>query len=68
MQVVLTSNNPVTISYARHLLDEQGIESFLFDAHTSVIEGSIGAIPRRLMVIDDDLTRARQILKEANLS
>ena len=68
MHEVLRSNNPVTISYACHLLDEGEIEYFLLDTHTSIMEGSIGAIPRRLMVIQQDLHMATTILKKANIS
>ncbi len=67
MHEVLKSTNLVTISYARHLLDEHDIKYFLFDAEVSAIEGSIGAFPRRLMVIREDLHIAKRILSEAEL-
>ena len=47
------------------LLAAEGIEAIVLDAHTSAIEGSIGAIPRRAMVRDEDAARARRILAEA---
>ena len=51
---------------AAHLLKSEGIETLLFDGHMSVMDGSIGALPRRLMVADDgQFERARQILAEA---
>jgi hypothetical protein len=37
----------------------------LLDQHMSAVEGSIGAIPRRLMVSEDDFSRARRVLAEA---
>ncbi len=67
MHEVLKSTNLVTISYARHLLDEHDIKYFLFDAEISAIEGSIGAFPRRLMVIREDLHMAKRVLSEAEL-
>lgn len=67
MHEVLKSTNLVTISYACHLLDEHEIEYFLFDAQISAMEGSIGAFPRRLMVVQEDLHMARKILDEAEL-
>ncbi len=67
MHEVLKSSNLVTISYACHLLDENDIEYFLFDAAISAVEGSIGAFPRRLMVIRQDLHMATRILTEADL-
>lgn len=54
----------VLISYLEHRLREAGIEALLLDAHMSVLEGSIGALPRRIMVAGDDLAEARRILDE----
>jgi hypothetical protein len=62
---LLRSNDIVRLSWLSALLSGAGIEAFLLDAHTSVIEGSIGALPRRLMVRDDDAARARQVLADA---
>jgi len=67
MHPVLISNNPVTISYACHLLNEHEIKHFVFDGHTAIMEGSIGAIPRRIMVIKQDLHIAQRILDNADL-
>ena len=61
----MRSNDPVRLSYVEALLRSAGIETLLFDQHTSVIEGSIGAIQRRIMVEDDDLARARELLADA---
>ena len=47
------------------LLRGEGIESVVLDAHTSILEGSIGAIPRRLMVTSEDGPQAVLILKTA---
>ncbi len=65
MRVVATSNDPVRLSFLTALLADAGIEAILLDQHTSAVEGSIGAIPRRLMVADDDYGQARRVLKEA---
>ena len=64
MRNVLKTNNPVTLSFAQSLLAEAGIEAVVFDTHTSVIEGSLGILPRRLMVADDDGPRAERVLRE----
>ena len=66
MRVVLTSNNVVRLSFVTALLADAGIEAVLLDIHTSVLEGSAGAIPRRLMVSEGDFPRARQILRDAD--
>ena len=65
MRVVATSNNLVRLSFLTALLADAGIEAILLDHHTSVVEGSAGAIPRRLVVHADDFTRASRILQDA---
>jgi len=51
----------------RSLLAEAGIETFLFDFNASVVEGSVGALPQRIMVIEDDEARARRVIRDAGL-
>lgn len=64
MKELLRSNDPVRLSYIEAVLRGAGIETVLLDEHTSVIEGSIGAIQRRIMVEDHQLNRARALLAE----
>jgi hypothetical protein len=61
---LLRSNDPVLLSWAEALLDGEGIQSVLLDAHTSAVEGSISAIPRRLMVGDQDWSRAKRLIDD----
>lgn len=68
MKELLRTNDLVKLSWLRALLADAGIEALVLDQHTSVLEGSAGAIPRRLMVVDDDFSRARRILAEAGES
>ena len=65
MRAVLKSTDPVVISYASDVLSQEGIESVIFDAHASVMDGSMGFLPRRLMVLDEDFVRAEALLREA---
>ena len=65
MRVVATSNDPVRLSFLTALLADAGIGSVLLDQHMSAVEGSISAIPRRLMVAEADYSRARRVLTEA---
>jgi hypothetical protein len=65
MRVLLTSNNLVRLSFLTALLADAGIETVLLDSHTSIVEGSAGAIPRRLMVNEADYARAARILQDA---
>lgn len=65
MRAVLKSNDPVLINFAEVLLAEAGIVAVVFDTHMSVMDGSLGILPRRLMVSSDDFERARALLKAA---
>ena len=65
MKELVRTNNPVLLSWLQSLLRQEGIESFIFDSHMSVLEGSANAIARRLMVIDDDYDMARDTMTEA---
>ena len=64
MRTVTTSNDLVRLSFLRSLLRDAGIECHLLDSHASAVEGSIGAIPRRLVVLAEDEGRARRVLEE----
>ena len=65
---LLRSNDLVYLSYIIHLLDEAGIDHLLLDSHMSAVEGSIGAIPRRLMVEAGRLEDARRLAGNASLT
>jgi hypothetical protein len=68
MEELLRSNDPVYLSFARHVLAEAGIDFLQLDDHMSALEGSVGAIPRRIMVLGDDMARARLSLANAALT
>ncbi len=68
MVELLRTNDPVLLSWLTALLADSKVETVVLDTHTSVLEGSIGALPRRLMVADSDAERARQILSEADVA
>jgi hypothetical protein len=65
MRVLITSNDIVRLSFLSALLTDAGIEAVLLDNHTSILEGSVGAIPRRLVVHADAYDRACRILRSA---
>ncbi len=65
MKILLRSNNQVRLSFLCALLRDGGVTAFVLDTHTSAVEGSIGAIPRRLAVAEEDEAQARRILAEA---
>jgi hypothetical protein len=65
MRAVLKSLDPIVLDYAANVLSQEGIESVVFDTHASVMDGSMGFLPRRLMVRDEDFDRAFGLLREA---
>jgi hypothetical protein len=65
MRELLRSNDLVHLSWAQAALSATGIESVVLDTHVSGVEGNIGAFPRRLMVDDGLLERAREVLVRA---
>jgi hypothetical protein len=67
MEELLRSNDPVYLSFVRHVLDEEGIAYLVLDEHMSVLEGSIGILPRRIMVASDDAGEARRAIGNATL-
>jgi Putative prokaryotic signal transducing protein len=64
MREILKSNNPVLLSFAQALLDNAHIAHEVFDTNMSIMDGSLGILPRRLMVTDEDFARARTLLRE----
>ena len=54
MKELLRTNDMAQLSWFQALLDCEGIQAVVFDTHTSILEGSANAIPRRLMVVDED--------------
>lgn len=67
MTELLRTTDPVLLSFLTAILADAGIEAVVLDTHTSILEGSINAIPRRLMVHSDDAEAARTCLEEAGL-
>lgn len=65
---LIRTNDAVVISFAEALLRDAGIACFVADQNMSVLDGSIGILPRRLMVAEDDADQARRILTEAGIA
>jgi hypothetical protein len=55
------------IAFATVLLEGEGIAAFPLDVHMSVLDGSLGVLPQRLMVADRDLFLARAILRDNDI-
>ncbi|WP_297621004.1 DUF2007 domain-containing protein [uncultured Roseicyclus sp.] len=67
MLEIMRSTDPTEIAFASALLSGEDIEVFVMDVHISVLEGSIGIFPRRMMVRRADAARARIALRDNGL-
>lgn len=63
MEEVFRTNDPVKLSYIEHLLAEAGVEFVVLDRHISSIEGNIGIFPKRVLVAEGLMARARLALR-----
>ena len=67
MKELLRSTDPTVIAYATALLSGEGIDVFELDVHMSILDGSLGILPRRLMVRDADHFMAAAILRDLDI-
>lgn len=65
MKELMRTNDVVLVSWAEALLAGEGIATFVLDANMSVLEGSANAIPRRVMVADEDFEAAKGLIDAA---
>jgi hypothetical protein len=68
MRVLLTTTNPVRLSFLVALLRDAGCTPVVLDAAISALEGGIGVFPRRLAVPEDEAAQAMRVLREAGES
>ena len=67
MRELVRTNNIVLVSAIGALLDGAKIPHVVLDQNMSVLEGSLGILPRRMLVADEDLAAARRLLTDAGL-
>jgi hypothetical protein len=65
---LVRTNDLVLISLVETLLTQAGVAFFVADQHMSVAEGSLGFLPRRIMIDAGERERARRLLRDAGLS
>jgi hypothetical protein len=68
MKELIRTNDPALTAFVSALLQGEEIDCFEMDVYMSVLEGSIGVLPRRIMVRDADLFRARAVLRDNDIS
>ncbi|NWG92419.1 MAG: DUF2007 domain-containing protein [Parvularculaceae bacterium] len=67
MKELVRANDLALISFIEALLTEAGVRYFVADAHASAVDGSISALPRRILVDAEQETEARRLLADAGL-
>lgn len=65
---LIRTNDAVVLSFVQSLLKDAGIETLVADENMSVLDGSLGILPRRILVPDDDASEARAILADAGIA
>ena len=68
MVEIVRTNDLVLISLIETLFEEARVGFFIADRHMSAVEGSLGFLPRRIMVLAEEAVRARRLLSEAGLA
>ena len=68
LRELLRTNDLVLISFIESLLESAHFDYFVADRHMSAVEGSLGFLPRRILVVEEDFAPARRLLSEAGLA
>ncbi|MGL4238921.1 putative signal transducing protein [Tabrizicola sp.] len=67
MKELLRTTDPTVIAFATVLLEGEGIATFPLDVHMSILDGSLGILPQRLMVASQDHFRAAAIMRDNDI-
>ena len=67
MREIVRTNDAVLITAIEALLKGAGIRNMVLDQNMSVLDGSIGMLPRRIVVDDEYVAKARRLLTDAGL-
>ena len=65
---LVRTNDPVVISFIEALMRDADIGFLVADQNMSIVEGSLGVLPRRILVGEDDLAQAKRILADAGIA
>ena len=65
---LMRTNDAALISFVEALMRDAGIGFFIADQNMSIVEGSIGILARRVLVVEDDEAAARRLLKDAGIA
>ena len=67
MREIVRTNDAVLITAIEALLKGAGIRHMVLDQNMSVLDGSLGMLPRRIVVDEDYVAQARRLLTDAGL-
>ncbi|MFE0013594.1 DUF2007 domain-containing protein [Mesorhizobium sp. NPDC059054] len=65
---LIRTNDAVVISFVESLMRDAGIGFLTADQNMSLLDGSIGILPRRILVDDEQIEEARRILTDAGIA
>ena len=65
---LMRTNDAVVISFVESLMRDAGIRILVADQNMSILDGSLGILPRRILVDEDDAAQARRILADAGIA
>ncbi|MGA2129095.1 MAG: DUF2007 domain-containing protein [Xanthobacteraceae bacterium] len=68
MRELVRTNDMVLVTVIEALLNGARIEHVVLDQNMSVLEGSLGILPRRILVSEADARVARRVLVDAGLA
>ncbi len=68
MKELCRTNDMVLLSYLEAVMKEAGVTYLIADIHMSVLEGSLGVLPRRVLVDEEDWPAAVAALRQAGVA
>ena len=68
MVEILRTNDLVLITVIESILKAERIAYFVADQHMAAVEGSLGFLPRRILVDPTRRARARRVIVDAGLA
>jgi hypothetical protein len=67
MKELVRTNDTILVTAIEALLNGANIPHMIADNNMSVLEGSLGILPRRVLVAEEYQRAARQLLQDAGL-
>lgn len=68
MKELFRSNDAVLLSFVGSILSDASVTHQIADGYMSILEGSLGVLPRRMLVADDEFAQACRLLRDADLA